>query len=111
MVAYPATWIGWGLLAKRRLKHPWWAALVAGPLCGYATVACWEQIDRVRRAKLQWRRVTRSSGDALDDLREQRAAVVAAVTDALGAPARSISSTVVQGPWPIRRAAPQARPP
>lgn len=99
MVAYPATWIGWGFLAKRRLKHPWRAAFVAGPVCGYATVACWEQIDRVRQTKLQWRRVTRSS-NLLDELRAQRQTVVDAVTDALGAPARSVSSTVVQGPWP-----------
>jgi glycerol-3-phosphate O-acyltransferase / dihydroxyacetone phosphate acyltransferase len=106
MVAYPATWIGWALLAKRRLQHPWRAAFVAGPLGGYATVACWEQIDRVRRAKLQWRRVTRSSSDVLDGLREQRAAVVTAVTEALGAPARSVSSTVVQGPWPPPAAQP-----
>jgi glycerol-3-phosphate O-acyltransferase / dihydroxyacetone phosphate acyltransferase len=106
MVAYPATWVGWALLARRRLRHPWRAALVAGPLCGYATVACYEQIDRVRRAKLQWRRVTRSSGDVLDALREQRAAVVAAVAEALGAPARSISSSVVQGPWPTPTAQP-----
>ncbi len=105
LVAYPATWVTWGALARHRLAHPWRAALVAGPLCGYAAVACYEQIDRVRRAKLQWRRVTKSS-DLLDSLREQRAAVVTAVTDALGAPARSISSTVVQGPW---RAAPGAR--
>jgi len=109
MVAYPVTWIGWGLLAKRRLRHPWRAAFVAGPLCGYATVACWEQIDRVRRAKLQWRRVTHSSGEVLDGLREQRAAVVDAVTVALGAPARAVTSTVVQGPWPPPAAAP-ARP-
>jgi hypothetical protein len=106
MVAYPATWVGWALLARRRLKHPWRAALVAGPLSGYATVACYEQIDRVRRAKLQWRRVTRSNGDVLDALREQRAAVVAAVTEGLGVPARSISSTVVQGPWPTPTALP-----
>jgi 1-acyl-sn-glycerol-3-phosphate acyltransferase len=105
LVAYPATWVTWGVLARHRLAHPWRAALVAGPVCGYAAVACYEQIDRVRRAKLQWRRVTRST-DLLDSLRDQRAAVVAAVTDALGAPARSISSTVVQGPW---RATPGAR--
>jgi 1-acyl-sn-glycerol-3-phosphate acyltransferase len=99
MVAYPATWVSWGLLARRRLKHPWRAAFVAGPVCGYAAVACWEQVDRVRRAKLQWRRVTRST-NLLDDLREQRGVVVEAVTEALGGPARSVSSTVVQGPWP-----------
>jgi glycerol-3-phosphate O-acyltransferase/dihydroxyacetone phosphate acyltransferase len=99
LVAYPAAWIAWGLLARRRLKHPWRAVLVAGPICGYAAVACWEQLDRVRRARLHWRRVTRSS-TLLDGLREQRATVVNAVDDALGVPARSISSTVVQGPWP-----------
>jgi glycerol-3-phosphate O-acyltransferase/dihydroxyacetone phosphate acyltransferase len=98
-VAYPATWIGWGLVARRRLQHPWRAAFLAGPICGYAAVACWEQVDRVRSAKLQWRRVTRST-DLVDGLRDQRTSVVTAVNGALGAPARSITTTVVQGPWP-----------
>jgi 1-acyl-sn-glycerol-3-phosphate acyltransferase len=99
ITAFPLTWLGWALLARRRLRHPWRAALVAGPIAGYAALACWEQLDRVRRAKLQWRRVRRST-DLLDGLREERAAVVRAVDDALGVPARSISASVVPGPWP-----------
>jgi glycerol-3-phosphate O-acyltransferase / dihydroxyacetone phosphate acyltransferase len=99
IVAFPLTWLGWALLARRRLRHPWRAALVAGPVAGYAALACWEQLGRVRRAKLQWRRLRRST-DLLDGLREERAAVVSAVDDALGVPARSISASVVPGPWP-----------
>ena len=105
LVAFPLTWIGWGLLARRRLRHPWRAALVSGPICGHAAVACWEQLDRVRKAKLQWRRVRRS-GDVLDGLREQRLAVVAAVDSALGVPARSFSSA----PWPRPSVAPLPAP-
>jgi glycerol-3-phosphate O-acyltransferase/dihydroxyacetone phosphate acyltransferase len=99
IVAFPLTWLAWGLLARRRLRHPWRAVLVAGPAGGYAALACWEQLDRVRRAKLQWRRVRRST-DLLDGLREERAAVVQAVDDALGASARSVSSSVGPGPGP-----------
>jgi hypothetical protein len=99
IVVFPLTWLGWGVLARRRLRHPWRATLVAGPLGGYAALACWEQLDRVRHAKLQWRRMRRST-DLLDGLREQRAAVVSAVDGALGVPARSISASVVPGPWP-----------
>jgi glycerol-3-phosphate O-acyltransferase / dihydroxyacetone phosphate acyltransferase len=99
IVAFPLTWLGWGVLARPRLRHPWRATLLAGPLGGYAALACWEQLDRVRHAKLQWRRMRRST-DLLDGLREQRAAVVNAVDNALGGPARSISPTVVPGPWP-----------
>jgi 1-acyl-sn-glycerol-3-phosphate acyltransferase len=98
MIAFPLTWLGWVLLARRHLAHPWRAVLVAGPAGGYAALACWEKLDRVRRAKLQWRRVRRSS-DLLEGLREERAAVVQAVDDALGVPARSLSSSVVPGPW------------
>jgi len=98
IVAFPLTWLVSGLLARRRLAHPWRAALVAGPAGGYAALACWEQLDRVRRAKLHWRRV-RHSSDLLEGLREEREAVVQAVDDALGVPARSLSASVVPGPW------------
>jgi hypothetical protein len=98
IVAFPVSWLGWALLARRRLRHPWRGTLVAGPIGGYAALACWEQLDRVRRARLHWRRLRRSS-DLLDGLREERAAVVKAVDDALGVPARSLSASVVPGPW------------
>ena len=110
LVAFPLTWLGWGLLGRRRLRHPWRAAVVAGPLGGYAAMACWEQLDRVRHAKLQWRRLRQSSG-LIDGLRDQRAAVVSAVDDALGAPARAISVSVgaPPAPWP-RPSATEAMP-
>ncbi len=38
IVSFPLTWLCWGLLARRRLRHPWRAALVAGPLGGYAAL-------------------------------------------------------------------------
>jgi hypothetical protein len=98
IVAFPVSWLGWALLGRRRLRHPWRATLVAGPIGGYAALACWEQLDRVRRARLHWRRLRRSS-DLLDGLREERAAVVKAVDDALGVPARSLSASGGPGPW------------
>jgi hypothetical protein len=110
LVAFPLTWLGWGLLGRRRLRHPWRAVLVAGPVGGYAALACWEQLDRVRHAKLQWRRLRRSR-DLIDGLRDQRAAVVGAVDDALGVPARAVSGSVVQGPWPRPSATAMPGPP
>ena len=110
LVAFPLTWLGWGLLARRRLRHPWRAVLVAGPVGGYAALACWEQLDRVRHAKLQWRRLRRSK-DLIDGLRDQRGAVVGAVDDALGGPARAVSGSVVQGPWPRPTATAMPGPP
>ena len=81
MIALPVTWLGWALLFRRRFRHPWRAALVAGPIAGYAALAVWEQLSTVRHAKLQWRRLRRAE-DLLDGLREQRAAVVKVVNDA-----------------------------
>ena len=83
---------------------------MAGPAGGYAALACWEQLDRVRHAKVQWRRVRRSD-DLLDGLREQRETVVAAVDGALGVPARALSPSVVPGPWPQPTAAAVPGPP
>jgi hypothetical protein len=105
LVAFPLTWLGAALVGGRRLRHPWRAAVVAGPLCGHAAVACWEQIDRVRHAKLQWRRLARSN-DLLEGLREQRAAVVTAVDDALGAPASAITAPAAAASWPRPTTAP-----
>jgi 1-acyl-sn-glycerol-3-phosphate acyltransferase len=110
LVAFPLTWLAWAVAGRRRLRHPWRTALLAGPLCGHAAVACWEQLDRVRHAKLQWRRLSRST-DVLDGLREQRAAVLDAVDDALGAPARAISAASAPAvAWPRPTTAPIAGP-
>jgi hypothetical protein len=111
LVAFPVTWMAWAVVGRRRLRHPWRIALLAGPLCGHAAVACWEQLDRVRHAKLQWRRLSRSF-DLVNGLRTQRAAVVAAVDDALGAPARAISAAgaPVAAAWPRPTTAPIAGP-
>lgn len=85
MVAFPVAWLGWGLAGRARgLRHPWRWVMLGGPVCGQACVACWEQLSRFRRSKLHWKR-TMKAGDLLADVREKRAAVVAAVADALAA--------------------------
>jgi glycerol-3-phosphate O-acyltransferase / dihydroxyacetone phosphate acyltransferase len=85
MVAFPLAWLGWGLLARwRRVRRPLLFVVVTGPLCGQAAVACWEQLGKFRRGKLQWNRMARAE-DLMGQVREHRAAVVAAVTEALAA--------------------------
>jgi glycerol-3-phosphate O-acyltransferase/dihydroxyacetone phosphate acyltransferase len=85
LAAFPLAWVGWALLGRGALRHPWRTALLAGPLCGQAAVVCWEELDRMRRARLQWQRIT-MGGDLLEAVRKQRAAVMAAVDDALASP-------------------------
>ena len=85
MVAFPLTWLGWGLFGRRLgLRRPWRVALLAGPVCGHAAVAWYEQVSAVRSARLRWRRTT-TLADVLDDVRAQRAVVVEAVSAAVAA--------------------------
>jgi 1-acyl-sn-glycerol-3-phosphate acyltransferase len=82
IVSFPAAWLGWAVLGRRRLSHPWVLSFLAGPLCGEAAVLCWEETARVRRARIHWERL-RSATGLLDELRDRRAAVVRAVDGAL----------------------------
>jgi glycerol-3-phosphate O-acyltransferase / dihydroxyacetone phosphate acyltransferase len=85
MVAFPLAWLGWGLLARRRgVRRPLLFVLATGPLCGQAAVACWEQLGKFRRGRLQWNRMAKAE-DLMGQVREHRAAVVEAVHLALAA--------------------------
>jgi 1-acyl-sn-glycerol-3-phosphate acyltransferase len=82
IVSFPAAWLGWAVLGRRRLRHPWVLAFLAGPLCGEAAVLCWEEVARLRRARIHWERLRSASG-LIDELRDRRVAVVRAVDGAL----------------------------
>jgi 1-acyl-sn-glycerol-3-phosphate acyltransferase len=80
LVVFPLTWLLWGICGRRLgVKHPWRWALLAGPLCGQATVIWWEQLRDLRAARVAWHR-TRSQADLLADVLAHRQAVVDAVT-------------------------------
>jgi 1-acyl-sn-glycerol-3-phosphate acyltransferase len=83
LVAFPITWTGWGFAVRRAgVRHPWLAAFLGGPLTGHAAVVTWEKLQNVRTARVQWRH-TRREAAVLDELRAERADVVAAVAAAL----------------------------
>jgi hypothetical protein len=108
LVSFPLAWTGRALLGRHRLRHPWRAAFLAGPLCGHAAVVVGEHVDHIRRAKLQWRRLRAGHG-LVEGLRDTRATVIAAVDTGLSrgpAPA----SLGAPGPWPPPVPSPPAAP-
>lgn len=83
VVLFPATWVAWRYLVFEGREHPWWWTVLAGPACG---LAAWWVADRARRAwraRLDLRRLA-GTGPALQELRGRRAAVIEAVSLAVG---------------------------
>ncbi len=83
LALYPSTWLAWALgLRARGIPHPWLAALAAGPACGWATLYAVERFRRNERDRIAWTHLMRGR-PALEELREQRRAVVGSVGAAL----------------------------
>jgi glycerol-3-phosphate O-acyltransferase / dihydroxyacetone phosphate acyltransferase len=98
IAVFPLTWLGLALrLRARGNRHPWLAALVAGPGCGLATLYAFERWESNRRDIVAWRRLVRSAS-TLEDLRERRSAVVGAVERAVAATAPTAASAAATKP-------------
>jgi len=91
IVAFTANWgaLRWWVFDDT--GSPWPFTLVAGPLCGLATLWCVGRAIRARRARLGLRRLAAASG-VLEDLRARRAHLVEAVR---AATASAIEATAV----------------
>jgi glycerol-3-phosphate O-acyltransferase / dihydroxyacetone phosphate acyltransferase len=78
IVAFAANWavLRWWVLDDT--GSPWLLTLVAGPLCGLATLWCVGRATRARRARLGLRRLAGAAG-VLEDLRAHRTDLVEAV--------------------------------
>ncbi len=82
LMVYPVTWTLWGYLFRRRdARHPWLAAMAAGPICGWATMYTVERCQRFRRAQMGWQQLADHRA-ALDEVRSRRAALVSTVESA-----------------------------
>jgi len=81
-VCFPLTWLAWRYLPPvRDSAHPWWVTVVIGPLCGLAAAWMAARARRVRRARVNLRRLA-GVGASLTELRDRRDRVVDAVASA-----------------------------
>ena len=83
LVGFPITWMICAWLLSGRVGHPWIMTAFLGPFCGLVALWVLDRILRGRRARLDLARLT-GPRSSLTDLRERRAHVVEAVTNAVG---------------------------
>lgn len=83
LVGFPITWMLCAWFLSGRAGHPWILTAFLGPFCGLVTLWVLDRILRGRRARLDLARLT-GPRSSLTDLRERRARVVEAVTNAVG---------------------------
>ena len=83
LVAFPITWMLCAWFLSGRVGHPWILTAFLGPLCGLVALWVLDRILRARRARLDVARLT-GPRSSLSDLRERRARLVEAVTNAVG---------------------------
>lgn len=93
VVVFPVTWIIWRYTAMADEPHPWLVIVALGPICGLALSWVADRLRRGRRARLDLRELA-GVGTSLEDLRQRRGEVVAAVTSAIaGGPGQSPTDT------------------
>jgi 1-acyl-sn-glycerol-3-phosphate acyltransferase len=81
-MCFPLTWLAWRYLPPvRDSSHPWWVTAVIGPLCGLAALWVAARVRRVRRARVNVRRLAGVAA-SLSDLRARRDRVVDVVAAA-----------------------------